>query len=92
MPDGLEWSYADRPNQPDFKGFVANDNATIEAVDDFHGRYSLLPDYSIRASMAQNADVSVGWTSFAGVVGSIITMAVIWLLAWGLRKKATKHA
>ena len=97
MPDGLEWSYAERPDQPDFEAAVSNDSTAIAAVDDFQARYSPLPDYSRRSSAIgetgeAQADISAGWTSFAGVVGSAVTMAVIWLAAWILRKKQSSRA
>jgi len=97
MPDGLEWSYAERPDQPNFEPAVSNDDPTIAAADDFQSRYSPLPDYSIRASelgkaAEQEVEAAAGWTSFAGVVGSGITMAVIWLTAQLLRKKRTPEA
>jgi len=97
MPDGLEWSYAERPDQPDFEAAVSNDSAAIAAVDDFQARYAPLPDYSRRSSAIgetgeAQADISAGWTSFAGVVGSTVTMAAIWLTAWILRKKQTSKA
>lgn len=95
-PDGLEWSYAERPDQPDFEAFVFNDDSTIAAVDDFHSKYSPLPDYSIRPSEEETAGDEAashaGWTSFAGVLGSLITMAVIWVTAWFLRKKQPAKA
>ncbi len=92
LPDGLEWSYAERPDQPGFETAVSNDDSTIAAVDDFQSKYSLLPDYSRRGSTIgetgrDGAESSAGWTSFAGVVGSAVTCAVIWLTAWLLRKK-----
>jgi len=92
MPDGLEWSYLERPDQPDFVPLVSNENSTIAKADDFQAKYSPLPDYSIRTSelgktAEQDVETAAGWTSFAGVVGSGITMAVIWLTAWILRKK-----
>ena len=91
-PDGLEWSYAERPDQPDFEAAVSNDSLTIVAVDDFQSKYSPMPDYSVRTSELgkapyEEAETSAGWTSFAGVVGSAITMALIWLTAYTLRKK-----
>jgi len=91
LPDGLEWSYSERPDQPDFKAAVSNADSTIVTIDDFQSKYSLLPDYSIRVSglgeaAEEQMDISAGWTSFAGVVGSAITMAFIWLTAWFLRK------
>jgi len=94
MPDGLEWSYAERPDQPNFQPIISNENSTIAAVDDFQSKYSPLPDYSIRTpklgqSLSQEAQTSAGWTSFAGVVGSGLTMAFIWLIARVLRKKTS---
>ena len=92
LPDGLEWSYAERPDQPNFKPAVSNDDSRITAVDNFQSKYSLLPDYSIRVSnlgqvAEHEADFGAGWTSFAGVVGSVLTMTAIWLVAWILRRK-----
>jgi cobalt/nickel transport system permease protein len=92
LPDGLEWSYAERPDQPDFETIVSNPDSRITAVDEFQSRYSALPDYSARTAefgdaTEQEADLGAGWTSFAGVVGSVATMAVIWLTAWILRKR-----
>jgi cobalt/nickel transport system permease protein len=100
FPDGLEWSYAERPDQPDFEAAVSNQDSRIKTVDNFQSKYSLLPDYSIRASKlgeaveqeAEQAELSAGWTSFAGVVGSAVTMGVIWLTAWFLRKKQPSAA
>jgi len=91
LPDGLEWSYAERPDQPDFKTAVSNEDSRIAAVDNFQTRYTPLPDYSRRISplgQTENIDVNVssGWTSFAGVLGSAITMVFIWLAANLLRK------
>jgi len=92
LPDGLEWSYAERPDEPGFQTVVSNPDSRIDRVDDFQTKYSLLPDYSARASKLgdvaeQEADIGAGWTSFAGVVGSAVTMAVIWFTAWMLRRK-----
>jgi len=92
LPDGLEWSYAERPDQPDFEAVVSNPDARIIAVDKFQSKYAVLPDYSVRASKVgevteQQADAGAGWTSFAGVAGSAVTMAVIWLTASILRKR-----
>lgn len=93
-PDGLEWSYAERPDQPEFKAIISNNDERITAVEDFQKKYTPLPNYSVRLShpdqaAEQKTDPGVGWTSFAGVVGSGITMTLIWLMAWVLRKKQT---
>jgi len=75
LPDGLEWSYADRPDQPAFKPVVSNDDPKVAAVDEFQSKYTPLPDYSARGKAA------AGWTSFAAVTGSGLTMLVVWLAA-----------
>ncbi len=94
-PDGLEWSYLERPDQPEFAPMIANENKVISAVDEFQARYTLAPDYSKRqASIGTIAgedievsQASAGWTSFAGVAGSALTMFLIWLIAALLRRK-----
>jgi cobalt/nickel transport system permease protein len=91
-PDGLEWSYAERPDEPEFEAVVTNEDSRVSAVDDFQSKYSLLPDYSLRSSPIgrggqEGVAISAGWTSFAGVVGAVITMFFVWFWAWALRKK-----
>lgn len=97
MPDGLEWSYAERPDEPNFSSSVSNEDKTIAAVDELQEKYSPMPDYSRRNSKlgepaGEEMEAHVGWTSFAGVVGSAATMVVIWLVAWLLRKKQARTA
>ncbi len=91
FPDGLEWSYAERPEEPEFEPAVENKDSKIAAVDDFQSKYSPLPDYTVRGSELGmlNAEIesSSGWTSFAGVTGAAVTMVVIWLSAYLLRKR-----
>jgi len=92
LPDGLEWSYANRPNQPDFKAAVSNNSPAVVAVDKFQSKYSPLPDYSLRSSALgkiseKGTNAPAGWTSFAGVTGAALTMTVVWLIAGILRKK-----
>ena len=94
FPDGLEWSYAERPDQPDFRPVVSNDDFTIAKADDLQARYSPLPDYSIRTSemgkvTEQEINTAAGWTSFAGVTGAGLTMLFVWLTAGILRRKKT---
>jgi cobalt/nickel transport system permease protein len=93
LPDGLEWSYAERPNEPDFETLISNDSRTVTSIDNFQSRYSPLPDYTVRASafgeiaQGQFVEAGPGWQSFAAVFGSALTMGAIWLAAWVLRKK-----
>jgi cobalt/nickel transport system permease protein len=79
MPDGLEWSYADRPNQPEFEPIVSNRRDVIAAADKLQDRFSLMPDYTRRSAAGES--VSAAWTSFAAVFGSLVTMLFIWLAA-----------
>jgi len=97
FPDGLEWSYAERPDQPDFESAVENPDSRIAAVDDFQSKYSPMPDYSVRSSKlgqtpTHEIEAAAGWTSLAGVVGAALTMAFIWLIAKILRKKETAQS
>lgn len=82
-PDGLEWSYMERPNQEEFKPMVHNDSTIMAKIDDLHSKYAPLPDYTIKAEAA-----SAGWTSFAGVAGSAVTMGLILLVGRVLKRKA----
>jgi len=92
-PDGLEWSYAERPDQPTFEAIISNDSLVIAAVDKVQSKLSPLPDYTIRteASEATTGESSthagMGWTSFAAVAGSAITMLLVWLAGWAIRKR-----
>lgn len=80
-PDGLEWSYLERPDQPDFKPVVHNESSVIAAADAAQTKYTPLPDYSIRSESA-----GAGWTSFAAVMGSAMVMGLVYSIAAMLRK------
>jgi cobalt/nickel transport system permease protein len=79
-PDGLEWSYLERPEQPDFKPLIANDDPRIKSADELHSKIALMPDYTTRGASEEHL-VSAGWTSLAGIVGSMVCMGLIWLSA-----------
>jgi len=93
LPDGLEWSYAERPDKPDFEPVISIESHTVASVEDFQSRYSPLPDYTIRASSfgavarGKLVEAGAGWQSFAAVFGSALTMGAIWLACRALRKK-----
>ncbi|MCK5565441.1 MAG: energy-coupling factor ABC transporter permease [Planctomycetes bacterium] len=90
MPDGLEWSYAERPDQPEFKHIISNDSKTVAVTDQLQSKYSLLPDYTIRASSGEvQGD---GWTSFAAVAGSGLTMGAVWLFSLFIRRNGDNYA
>jgi cobalt/nickel transport system permease protein len=88
-PDGLEWSYLERPDQPGFKPVVANEDLRIQAADEFQSKIALMPDYSARGA-SKGHPVSAGWTSLAGILGSVVCMGAIWLLARLLRPAKIK--
>jgi hypothetical protein len=87
-PDGLEWSYLERPDRPNFKPLIVNEDARIKAADELHSKIALMPGYSARG-VSEEHFVSAGWTSLAGVVGSAVCMGIIWLLARLLRPTKT---
>ena len=87
-PDGLEYSYAERPDQPDFESTVSNESAAVATVENMQSRLAVLPDYTIRADSPARA-----WTSFAAVLGSAVTMGLVWFLTAALGKtKVIKNA
>jgi cobalt/nickel transport system permease protein len=83
-PDGLEWSYQERPDQTGFKPLIDNQDLRIQAADELHSKIALMPDYSARGASDKHP-AWAGWTSLAGVIGSVFCMGVIWLLARFLR-------
>ena len=80
-PDGLEWSL-EKHGQEDSGPVVVNDSAVVGAVDELQSEYSALPDYSI-----DSEDAGKGWTSFAAVVGSVLTMALVWIVGMIIKKR-----
>lgn len=92
LPDGLEWSYAHRPDQPEFKPMVHEPHQPIEAFESLHAKLAPLPDYTRRGKPMgqQNSPppaAASAWTGFAGVTGSLLTMGFVWLCALIVRKK-----
>jgi cobalt/nickel transport system permease protein len=81
FPDGLEWSYLERPDQPDFKPVVHNESPVIAAADAAQTKYTPLPDYSVRSESA-----GAGWTSFAAVTGSAMVMGMVYCVAAFMKK------
>jgi cobalt/nickel transport system permease protein len=81
-PDGLEWSYKERPDQPSFQPVVRNDSSVMAAADKLQEAYTPMPDYSLRATGDDKEGRQwAGWTSFAGVFGSLLTMFIVWGVA-----------
>lgn len=87
MPDGLEWSYAERPDQPQFETIISNNSKAVTAANQLQSKYSPLPDYTLRTSQEDQLQ-KAGWTSFAAVTGSGLTMAMIWACSLIMKRKA----
>ncbi len=82
-PDGLEYTIGG--GETDIP-IIKNESSAIETADDLHERISPLPDYS-RPGAGSNVDPGAGWTSFAAVVGSVITMLGVWVWMKFIRRK-----
>jgi cobalt/nickel transport system permease protein len=96
FPDGLQWSYSQRPDQPDFKPMVSNEDLAVAKVDNFQAKFSPLPDYTKRAGKLgavadKESSSAAGWTSFAGVTGAALTMVFVWLTARLLQRQKEKN-
>lgn len=83
-PDGLEWSYRHRPDQPDFAPIISNNSQITARIDAIQAKYSILPNYTIGSSAV---DASKGWTSLAAVLGSFMTMAGIYFAGRAMNKR-----
>jgi cobalt/nickel transport system permease protein len=93
LPDGLERAYRDRPDKPRFQPMVSNGSPEVAAVDRLAARYTPMPDYSRRTARigdpaATESSAAAGWTSLAGVTGSLATMGLVWVGARILRSRA----
>jgi len=92
LPDGLEWAYADRPDQPGFEPMVGLMPQSMERVEDLHARFAPIPDYTRRGrplgqENVEPLEAASAWTSFAGVAGSLLTMGLVWLVSMIIRKR-----
>jgi len=84
-PDGLEWSYAERPADPHFQPYVEppNESSLTARAEAFQQRAALLPDYG-------GDDTTL--KTIAGLAGTVVTLAVTYLIARLLRRKTVGDA
>ena len=98
-PDGLEWGYLEH-EYGQVEAAVKPTSATMAAVDELHGRYSPMPDYDRRSaplgarpegSEPQEAtsasSVVNGWGSLAGIIGTGVTLLLVYLITVLLRRR-----
>ena len=98
-PDGLEWSYREHRYEGAEQA-IANDSTAIAVVDRWQSRWSPLPDYARREAALGQPSVAEtkaaaaawpnpdGWGSVAGVLGTIVTLGLLYVTARILRKAA----
>jgi cobalt/nickel transport system permease protein len=97
LPDGLEWAYAHRPDQPEFQAMTGKAHQSAESVDDLQAKLAPIPNYTRRGKPLgqKNTEPLVAasaWTSFAGVTGSLLTMGLVWFVSIIIRKKKQSPA
>jgi len=90
QPDGLEWSI-------EHAGGAAELAAPASGIHGWLGRLqerlSFLPDYGLPAAQARQAGKEAAWpdvdpgTSLAGIVGAVLTLALVWLAAALLKRR-----
>jgi cobalt/nickel transport system permease protein len=86
-PDGLEWVLGRSPQAVEPSG-------TAAAVDEFQSATALLPDYSVRpaplgeAATGHSAEPAAkGWTSLAGVTGTLAVLGIVALASRAIRRR-----
>ena len=96
-PDGLEWSYLGHRYAVAEKA-VANDSAAVAAVDQWQSKWSPMTDYGRRqvplgqlphevaAEVPSTWPNPSGWRSLAGVLGTIVTLGILYGASRVMRK------
>ena len=102
-PDGLEWSYLEDKNGVEAPRAIKPPTESIAAIDKFQDKYSPMPGYSKRTAALgtlpivsiggevakEDAWVNVdGWRSLAGILGTALTLIVLYLVSVWLRPKS----
>ena len=97
VPDGLEWSYLEH-RYGTVEHNVRNESPIVGAVDQWQSKWSLMSDYTSRetplgtlptvegkSGVWPNVD---GWRSLAGVLGTIITLSLLYGVSRMIRRTA----
>lgn len=101
LPDGLEWSYAEH-HYGDVRQNIRNESPVVEAVDRWQSRWSPLTDYTRRETPLGTTSATAttaadkpdawpnvdGWRSMAGVLGTIVTLGVLFVVSRMFRRTA----
>ena len=101
QPDGLEWSYLVR-GYGQAESALKEPSGAVTGANDWQSKWSLMPDYKMRAAPlgaaaaepeeAAESDEAGwpaidGWVSVAGLLGTAVTLAIVYLAAVLLRKR-----
>ena len=89
-PDGLEYVLGDSDRSPLGRTVVpdADVSPAVLSVSAWQEKTAPLPDYSVRAE--GEPETSPYWTSLAGVLGTAVTLALLYGIALGLRHRNKK--
>jgi len=97
-PDGLEWSYLKHHFGRAEKA-MQNDSPTVAAVEQWQRKLSPMPDYGRRETPLGEASAEAagppaarwpnpnGWRSLAGVLGTIVTLGILYGVSRWMRRK-----
>lgn len=81
QPDGLEWSL-----EHTVKSWSTySDHSLHSLFERIQGHLSIFPDYQL----GTGAPVE---TSIAGVIGSLATLCIVWVIGWGYKKWSLKKS
>lgn len=92
-PDGLEWSIAGVTGSEELHATNSGLYGTLERLQE---KTALLPDYNFRSTETSEAEGNEpAWpavdpgTSVSGVVGSMVTLLIVFSAGWLLRRRAS---
>jgi len=95
QPDGLEWSLTQARIETKGEGETAAPPALHAQLDALQQRIAWLPDYTLRAPAAPTKGTAAApavdaGTSLAGLVGGLLTLALVVLIGLGLRRRRSR--
>jgi len=89
--DGLEWSLGRNYGQE--AGALRQPDPTILRAQEWQEQWAPLPEYNRRGAEPTEAWPAVnGWGSLAGVVGTTVTLAIVYVVSVLLRRRARRSA
>jgi cobalt/nickel transport system permease protein len=104
-PDGLEWAYTvHRYEGKD--AALAEPSPAVRTVDDWQSKWSPMSDYTRRTAPMGQKPESIeenqsepspsyanvdGWQSLAGILGTLVVLAVLYAVAAGMRRSSHRR-